>query len=107
MVAKNTARAAPAATGHGPQVSDRAGSAISLSPSTPPKPLATASQQRTAYLLAELRCASLRAQLMQADINAIDLALRGSLITLEQAAELLHDCDVLRYIEPTPPTMTP
>jgi hypothetical protein len=45
--------------------------------------------------------------LMQADIIAIDLALRGGLITLEQAAELLHDCDLLRYIGPLPETVTP
>jgi hypothetical protein len=64
-------------------------------------------KERAAYLLAELRCASLRAQLMQADINAIALALRGGLVTAEQAAELLHDCDVLRYFGPSPPTVTP
>jgi len=44
---------------------------------------------------------------MQTDIDAIALALRGGLVTAEQAAELLHDCDVLRYIGPSPPTMTP
>ena len=68
---------------------------------------ATSEKERAEYLLAELRCASLRAQLMQADIDATALALRGGLITAEQAAELLHDCDVLRYIGPSPPMVTP
>jgi hypothetical protein len=58
---------------------------------------------RAEYVLAELRCASIRAQLMQADINAVGIALKSSLITPDQAMELLHDCDLLRYIEPTPP----
>ena len=55
------------------------------------------------YLLAELRCASLRVQLMQADLDAISLALKGDLIDPEQALDLLQDCDLFRYIEPTPP----
>jgi hypothetical protein len=59
---------------------------------------------RRDYLLAELRCASLRAQLMLADIEAIHLALEGGLITPEQAVELLGDCDLFRFIEPAPPT---
>jgi hypothetical protein len=58
---------------------------------------------RAEYLLAELRCAALRAKLLQADIEAIGLALKGSLITPEGALELLCDCDVLRYIEPALP----
>src|ERR1700730_17537519 len=59
---------------------------------------------RRDYLLAELRCASLRAQLALADIEAIRLALEGGLITPEQAVELLADCDLFRFIEPAPPT---
>jgi hypothetical protein len=45
--------------------------------------------------------------LMQSDIEAVRLALKGSLITPAQALQLLHDCDVLRYIEPTPPAIAP
>ena len=59
---------------------------------------------RPEYLLAELRCASLRARLLQADIDAVGVALKGNLITAEQAIDLLHDCDLLRYIEQTAPT---
>jgi hypothetical protein len=60
-------------------------------------------RQRREYLLAELRCASLRARLAQADIEAIGLALKGELLTIEDALELLSDCDALRYIVPVAP----
>jgi hypothetical protein len=56
---------------------------------------------RHEYLLAELRCATLRARLWQADIEAVGLALKATLITPAQALELLHDCDVLRLVGPT------
>ena|ERR1700730_3287668 len=59
---------------------------------------------RRDYLLAELRCASLRAQLALADIEAIRLALEGGLIPPEQAVELLADCDLFRFIEQVPAT---
>jgi hypothetical protein len=55
---------------------------------------------RRDYLLAELRCASLRARLWQADIDAVGLALKATLIEPEQALELLRDCDCLQLIEP-------
>jgi hypothetical protein len=58
---------------------------------------------RIDYLLAEMRCAALRARLLQADIEAIGLALKGGVVTPEQAVELLSDCGALRYIDPTPP----
>jgi hypothetical protein len=54
------------------------------------------------YLLQELRCASLRARLWQADIDAVGLALKGGLVTPEQALELLADCDCLHLIAPQP-----
>jgi len=55
---------------------------------------------RVDYLLAELRCASLRARLWQADIDAVSLALKAGLVEPEQALELLNDCDCLQLIEP-------
>jgi hypothetical protein len=55
------------------------------------------------YLLAELRCASLRARLWQADIEAVGMALKAGLIEPEQAVELLADCDCLQLIEPKEP----
>jgi hypothetical protein len=68
---------------------------------------ATSEKNKTGYLLAELRCATLRARLVASDLDAIGLALKGGLITPVQALELLDDCDLFRYIEPTPPTMAP
>jgi hypothetical protein len=62
---------------------------------------------RTEYLVAELRAASLRARLAQADIEAVGLALKGGLIAPEQALELLSDCDALVYVEPTAPWRDP
>ena len=50
------------------------------------------------YLLAELRCASLRLRLEQSDIEAIALALKGGLITPDQAIVLLDDCNALRLV---------
>jgi hypothetical protein len=50
------------------------------------------------YLLAELRAASLRARILQAEIDAIEVALKGGLITAEQALVLMNGCDLLRYI---------
>jgi hypothetical protein len=50
------------------------------------------------YLLAELRCASLRARLQQADIDAVGKALGAGLIEPEQALELLADCDCLQLV---------
>ena len=55
---------------------------------------------RTEYLLAELRCASLRARLQAGDIDAVGLALKAGLVEPEQALELLQDCDCLHLIEP-------
>jgi hypothetical protein len=55
------------------------------------------------YLLAELRCAALRARILASDVDAIGLALKGGLVTADQAIELLADCDALRLVMPTPP----
>ena len=68
----------------------------------------TAAAPRTfsEYLLAELRCAALRARLLQADVEAVGLALKGGLISPDQALELLADVDALRIIG-TPPESTP
>jgi hypothetical protein len=55
---------------------------------------------RCDYLLAELRAASLRARLWQADIEAVGLALKAGLVEPEQALALLHDCDALYLVAP-------
>jgi len=53
---------------------------------------------RVDYLLAELRCAAIRARLWQADIEAVGIALKVGLVSPEQALELLDDCDALHLI---------
>jgi hypothetical protein len=55
---------------------------------------------RTAYLLQELRVASLKARLWQADIDAVGLALKGALISPDQALGMLQECDCLHLIVP-------
>ena len=55
---------------------------------------------RVDYLLAEMRCASLRARLLAADIDAVGQALKSGLIDPEQALELLRDCSVLQLVSP-------
>jgi len=50
------------------------------------------------YLVAELRCASLRARILQSEIDAIGIALKGGLITADQALVLMHGVDLLRVI---------
>jgi hypothetical protein len=62
---------------------------------------------RADYLLAELRCASLRARLVQADIEAVGVALKGGLVSPDEALELLGDCGALIYIEPAAPWRDP
>jgi hypothetical protein len=56
---------------------------------------------RTEYLLAELRCAALRARLAACDIDAIGIALRAGMIDAETALKWLHDSNVLSYLQPT------
>ena len=55
----------------------------------------TSEKERVAFLLAELRCAALRARLTACEIDAIGGALRGGLIDPETAVAWLSDCGVL------------
>jgi hypothetical protein len=55
---------------------------------------------RSEYVLAELRCAVMRARLWQADITSIGIALKAGWISPEEAVEALADCDCLKLIEP-------
>jgi len=89
-----TVRATLAAAGRSPLNSDQLGGSIGPT-NTPAKSI---SQDRRAYLLAELRCAALRARLWQLDIDAVGIALKGSLIAPEQALELLADRDALHLV---------
>jgi hypothetical protein len=55
---------------------------------------------RTEYLLAELRCAALRARLAACDIDTIGIALKAGLIDSDTAVEWLHNRRALSYVEP-------
>jgi hypothetical protein len=59
-------------------------------------------QEFNNYLLAELKCAALRARIQQADIEAVAVALEGGIITSDQALALLDDCDVLHLVGTEP-----
>jgi hypothetical protein len=49
-------------------------------------------------ILSELRAASLRARLLSSEIDAIGIALKGGLVTAEQALVLMNGVDLLRVI---------
>jgi len=53
-------------------------------------------------VLAELRLASMRARLAQADIDRVGVLLREGFINEFQALDVLSD-DGLEYVQPTPP----
>lgn len=55
-----------------------------------------------AYLLAEFRCAALRAKLAADDLIAIGLALKGGLITPYQAVMHVEEVDALRFLGTLP-----
>jgi hypothetical protein len=51
-----------------------------------------------AYVLAEIRCATLRARLAAIDLDAIGLALKGGLITPFQAIQHIEEADAFRFL---------
>jgi hypothetical protein len=53
------------------------------------------------YVLAELRCAALRARLAAADIDAIGIALKTGMIGPQDAVEALADTSALDYLGAT------
>lgn len=53
---------------------------------------------RREYLLAEFRCALIKARLAQCDIEAVALALRMRIVTPEQAAHLYWDSAAIRFL---------
>ena len=97
MLPMKAARPASAAAEREPHTIDRPSSTIKVSSTTPSEPVATSRDYRTAYLLAELRCAALRARLAACEIDAIGIALRSGMIDPDTAVAWLHDCNVLDY----------
>lgn len=55
----------------------------------------------TEYLIAEIRCAIVRAKVLQNDLTAIGIALRGGFISADSAVEHLADCGALRLVAPS------
>jgi hypothetical protein len=53
---------------------------------------------RRDYVLAEFRCALVKAKLAQLDIEAVGLALRYRMITPEEAVALFWDSEAVHFI---------
>lgn len=52
------------------------------------------------FLLAGLRCARLRVQSLQAEIDEVGLALKHNMISPELAVAWLHEIGALQYLNP-------
>ncbi len=57
------------------------------------------------YVLAELRCAIMRARLAALDIETAGIALRAGMIEPDVALEWLRDAGALDYVAPLQPAM--
>jgi hypothetical protein len=53
---------------------------------------------RRDYILAEFRCALVRAKLAQLDVEAVALALTYGIITAEQAVGFFWDSEAIRFL---------
>ena len=58
------------------------------------------SEDRREYVLAELRCAALRADLIRNEIVTIGLALKGGLISPDEAVRLMAENGLLQLLGP-------
>lgn len=56
------------------------------------------SEHRRAYVLAEFRCALIKAKLAQLDIEAVASALTYNIISVEQAVALFWDSDAVHFL---------
>lgn len=59
------------------------------------------------YVLAELRCARRRAQLLMLEIETIGVALVGNVIEPDTAIAWLADANALEFLRPTEPGAEP
>ena len=62
--------------------------------------IATDNGSYTECVLAELKCAGLRARLLVADIDSIDVALRGGFIDADGAIAWGHEIGALGFMSP-------
>ena len=63
--------------------------------------IATDNGSYTEFVLAELKCAGLRARLLVADIDSIDVALRGEFIDADGAIAWARDIGALGFMPAT------
>jgi hypothetical protein len=72
---------------------------------TPTRDVATRSRDGNGtfrdFVLAQLKCAGLRARLMTAEIDSIGVALRGDFIDTDDAIAWLNECGGLQFLTPT------
>jgi hypothetical protein len=50
------------------------------------------------FVLAELKCAALRSRLVTAELDSIEVALRGNFISTDDAIVWLDDCGGLQFV---------
>jgi hypothetical protein len=50
------------------------------------------------FMLSSLRAASLRAKMMEVEINSIGIALKGGMVTTDQAVKWLKDIGALDFV---------
>ena len=55
-------------------------------------------EARRDYVLAEFRCALIKAKLAQLDIEAVACALKSNIITPEQAVALFWDSEAIHFL---------
>lgn len=53
---------------------------------------------RREYILAEFRCALIKARLAQLDIEAVGIALKNNVVTSEQAVAMFWDSEAVRFL---------
>jgi hypothetical protein len=53
---------------------------------------------RREYVLAEFRCALIKAKLAQLDIEAVAIALKYDIVTPEQAAAMYWDSEAIHFL---------
>ena len=61
-------------------------------------PNVTLADARRDYLLAEFRCALIKAKLAQLDIEAVALALKYDIVAPEQALAMFWDSEAVRFL---------
>ena len=53
---------------------------------------------RREYILAEFRCALIKAKLAQLDIEAVAIALKNNIVTTEQAAAMFWETEAVQFL---------